>query len=125
MNTVDRIKQICKDRKIAISKLEKDCGFSNGYIGQLKKGTVPDNRLKAIANYLDVTVDYLLGSENYEYDKNTKTWDYIVSKKDQVLIEKIMLDADLSKRLIAYAEKLAQIIDEDEKIANKKGENYE
>lgn len=125
MNTVDRIKQICKDRKIAISKLEKDCGFSNGYIGQLKKGTVPDNRLKTISNYLDVTVDYLLGSENYEYDKKTKTWDYIVSKKDQVLIEKIMLDADLSKRLIAYAEKLAQIIDEDEKIANKKGENYE
>lgn len=37
MNTVDRIKAICKERKIPISRLEKACGFANGYIGQLKK----------------------------------------------------------------------------------------
>lgn len=35
MNAVERVKTICKERKIPISKLESDCGFSNGYIGQL------------------------------------------------------------------------------------------
>ena len=59
MNTVERIKSICKERKIAISKLEKDCGFSNGYIGQLKKGTVPDDRLRIIADYLKISSEEL------------------------------------------------------------------
>ena len=54
MNTVERIKSICKERKIAISKLEKECGFSNGYIGQLKKGTMPDDRLRIVSEYLKI-----------------------------------------------------------------------
>ena len=120
MNTVERIKNICKERKIAISQLEKKCGFSNGYIGQLKKGSVPADRLKIISEYLDLTIDYLLGSENYEYDKDDNTWNYHVSKHDQDLIARIMLDSDLSKRLIAYAEKLAEILDEEEIEINKK-----
>ena len=41
MNCVERVKQICKERKIPISKLEKDLGFSNGYVGQLKKRILP------------------------------------------------------------------------------------
>lgn len=65
MNTVERIKTICKERKIAISTLEKACGFSNGYIGQLKKGSVPDDRLIKIADYLNVSRDFLMtGEEN-------------------------------------------------------------
>lgn len=63
MNSVERVKAICKERKIAISKLEKDLGFSNGYIGQLRKGVFPANRLDAIADYFGVTTDYLLGKE--------------------------------------------------------------
>lgn len=61
MNTVDRVKMICKERKIPLSRLERECGFSNGYIGQLKKGSIPDDRLLKIANYLGMTVDQLTG----------------------------------------------------------------
>lgn len=60
MNSVERVKAICADRKIAISKLERDLGFSNGYIGQLRKGVFPADRLDKIANYLSVSTDYLL-----------------------------------------------------------------
>lgn len=63
MNSVERVKAICKERKLAISKLEKDLKFSNGYIGQLRKGTFPADRLVAIADYLGVSTDYLLGKE--------------------------------------------------------------
>ena len=41
MNTVERVISICKERKIPISRLEKECGMSNGYIKGLKKGTIP------------------------------------------------------------------------------------
>ena len=61
MNSVDRVKELCKTNKIAISRLEKDLGFGNGYISQLKKGTFPSDRLVAIANYLKVSPEYLIG----------------------------------------------------------------
>lgn len=66
MNSVERVKRICKDRKIPISKLERDLGFSNGYISQLRKGVFPADRLKLIAEYLNVSSDYLLTGEETE-----------------------------------------------------------
>lgn len=69
MNSVERVKAICKERKIAISKLEKDLGFSNGYIGQLRKGVFPADRLMAISDYLELSVDYLATGEESEKEK--------------------------------------------------------
>lgn len=63
MTSVERVKAICKERRIAISRLEKDLGFSNGYIGQLRKGVLPDDRLMMIADYLNVTTQYLMTGE--------------------------------------------------------------
>ena len=60
MNSVERVKAICKERKIPISKLESDLKFGNGYVGQLRKGVFPADRLAKIADYLSVTTDYLL-----------------------------------------------------------------
>lgn len=67
MNCVERVKQICKERKVPISRLEKDLGFSNGYIGQLKKGTLPNDRLMKVADYFGVTIGYLMtGNDSSE-----------------------------------------------------------
>lgn len=63
MNSVERVKSICKERKIPISKLESDLKFGNGYVGQLRKGVFPADRLAKIADYLSVTTDYLLTGE--------------------------------------------------------------
>lgn len=60
MNSVDWVKKICKERKIPISKLERELGFSNGYISQLKKGVFPSDRLILIANYLQVSTEFLM-----------------------------------------------------------------
>ena len=87
MNTVERVKSICKERKIPISRLEKDCKFSNGYMGQLKKGTMTDDRLRTVSEYLDVSMDYLMtGKESAEkpeipeYDKETMELIILFSK---------------------------------------------
>lgn len=60
MTSVEIVKNICKERKIPISKLEKDLGFSNGYISQLKKGVFPADRLKKIADYFGTSIEYLM-----------------------------------------------------------------
>lgn len=83
MNSVDRVKSLCKERKIPISKLEKDLGYSNGYIGQLRKGVFPSDRLQNIAKYLDVSVDYLMTGKE---DKK----EIPLTTKDQKDIEKIL-----------------------------------
>ena len=67
MNAVERVKTICKERKIPISKLESDCGLANGYISQLRKGVFPDDRILKIAKYLDVSVDYLMTGKDMEF----------------------------------------------------------
>lgn len=67
MNSVELVKKICKERKIPISRLEKDCGFSNGYIRKLQEGKFPSDRLMIIANYLNLSVSYLMtGGEKEE-----------------------------------------------------------
>ena len=89
MNSVERVKAICKERKLAISKLEKDLGFSNGYIGQLRKGTFPAERLAAIAEYLGVSTDFLLGKEE------TTIMDLFTGKSSRPLtpMESAIIDA--------------------------------
>ena len=67
MNMVEKIKAICKDRKIAISKLERDCGFANGYIRSLGKGKLPADRLDIVEKYLNVPHNVFIDAE---YQKN-------------------------------------------------------
>ena len=84
MTSVERVKAICKERRIAISRLEKDLGFSNGYIGQLRKGVLPDDRLMMIADYLNVTTQFLMTGENSLAAAPTLT------SRDERDIEKIL-----------------------------------
>ena len=96
MNAVERVKSICKERKIPISKLETDCGFSNGYIGQLRKGTFPDDRLRIIAKYLNCSPDFIATGEEPELKE--------YSPEMAHLIGKIRNDTELSKALLKYFE---------------------
>ena len=63
MDSVEKVKILCKEKGIALSKIEKDLGFANGYIGGLKKGVFPYNRLLAIADYLGVPAADIEGDE--------------------------------------------------------------
>ena len=70
MTTSERIISICKERKIPISRIEKACGLSNGYLARLKKGFIAEDRLKAISEYLGVPVDTLRdGGEDAPEDR--------------------------------------------------------
>ena len=61
MNSVEKVKTLCKENRIPISKLERDLGFANGYISQLRKGVFPTDRAVAIAHYFGVPTTYLTG----------------------------------------------------------------
>ena len=59
-NSVEFVRGLCRDRKIAISALEKGCGFANGYLNPKKMSKLPYDRAVAISNYLGVSVDLIL-----------------------------------------------------------------
>lgn len=110
MNSVERVKAICAERKIAISKLEKDLHFGNGYIGQLRKGTFPADRLAKIADYLDVTTDYLLtGKEKAPADSGERSSDIDLEK---VKIALFGGDVDVTDEMWDEAVFAAQLIKE-------------
>ena len=101
MNAVERVKKICKERKIPISRLEYDCGFANGYISQLRKGTFPDDRLRVISQYLNISAELLSTGEESRFN-----------------VEMADLDADvifLSKEIKEYAIKLSKLSEDDRK----------
>lgn len=81
MNSVDKIKKLCKERKVSLHRLEVECGFANGYISQLKKGCLPYERLKAVSRFFGVSVDSLASDE-----ENTPTADQS-SERDSEIVD--------------------------------------
>ena len=71
MTIRDRIKALCKEKRISLNKLEQDCGVAKGYVSKLDNSTPNATKIKKIADYLGVTVDYILNGEGYYFDKET------------------------------------------------------
>lgn len=132
MTTVECIKELCKKRKIPISRLEKDCGFSNGYISQLRKGVLPDNRLQIVAEYLNVNpilLSYgtILEFMNKEIDvdieypryarKRQASYSYFVDSELPKYIEMMQRDESALELLKAYAKMTKEQADAFVKLA--------
>jgi len=66
MICTDRIKNLCKEKEITIARLEKELGFANGTIASTKSNNMRSDRLMAIADYFDVTMEYLLTGKDSE-----------------------------------------------------------
>ena len=113
MNEVERVKQICKERSIPISRLEKECGFCNGYIGQLKKGVFPSDRLIKISSFLNVPLSDLSDTAatiNVDFvptnDSNSEMYIDMEIKK--------ALQGPYKDRLLEYARKINELQKMDE-----------
>jgi transcriptional regulator with XRE-family HTH domain len=71
-NLAFRIKQIAKSKNIKTGNMLKECGLSKNALSTMQhRGSwILANRLATIADYLDVSVDYLLGrTDNPEINK--------------------------------------------------------
>lgn len=85
MTTYEIIKQLCDSRGIATTALEKELGFGRGSIGKLRSSKTSIERLQKIANYFNVSVEYLsTGNEPVVKSEMQLTF------KDERDIEKII-----------------------------------
>lgn len=60
-STLEKIKELAKKRGIPLAKLEESLGYSTNYFYTLKTKTPNSDRLQEIADYFNVSTDYLLG----------------------------------------------------------------
>ena len=63
----EKIKHLCKERKISIYRVEKDLELSNCSICKWKTSKPTVYKLQKVANYFDVSIEYFL-----EEDKEVK-----------------------------------------------------
>ena len=59
--------QLCESKGIAPSKVAQEIGLNKSSVSYWKKGSIPKmDTLKALAQYFNVTVDYLTGLDDLE-----------------------------------------------------------
>ena len=60
-STLEKIKELTQKQGISLQKVAEDLGYSINYLYTLKEKTPKSDRLQEIADYFNVSTDYLLG----------------------------------------------------------------
>ncbi|MBC1642290.1 helix-turn-helix transcriptional regulator [Listeria welshimeri] len=64
MTIVERIKKLSNSKKITIAELERQLKIPNGTIRRWDKSTPGIDKIQKVADYFNVSVDYLLGRDS-------------------------------------------------------------
>lgn len=83
-NSVLYVRSLCKQKNIAVARLEKDCGFSNGYLNSKKQSKLPYDRAVKIAEYLGVSADDIL---NGPTAKKESPSEFALTEGEKAIIE--------------------------------------
>lgn len=119
MTFYERIEDLRKKNSISQGALEKKLGFSNGSISKWKHSMPTPERLKKLADYFHVTVDYLVTGDAapslsiYPLDAQTIQTVRQIYEHDNILFD-VYRSAD-KERLIEYAKKLKELRDFEDK----------
>ena len=77
-STLEKIKELALKRGISLQKVAEDLGYSINYLYTLKEKTPKSDRLQEIADYFNVSTDYLLGrTDNPAIAKDDKANEYL------------------------------------------------
>lgn len=56
----DTVLNLCNKEGITIARLEKECGFGNATVRGWKESSPSVEKLKAVADYFHVSIEYLI-----------------------------------------------------------------
>lgn len=66
MLTYETIKKLCKDNGVTVTGLEKELGISRGSLCKVNTNKPSMEKVQKIADYFNVSVEYLMGGEEKE-----------------------------------------------------------
>lgn len=67
MSVLYKIKDLANEKGVSLSELERSIGISNGSISKWEKSSPKADTLQKVADYFNVSVDYLLGRTNNRF----------------------------------------------------------
>jgi transcriptional regulator with XRE-family HTH domain len=102
-NSVEFVREVCKSKGVSIAKLEKDCGFSNGYLNPKKMAKISYDRAVVIAEYLGISVDSILTGK-----KEQPTETDGLSERKRLFIEKVK---QMSNEELDRIEKILAVVE--------------
>ena len=94
-----RVKELAAQKHVSLAKVERDLGFSYGIISTWKTGKASQDKINSLADYFNVSTDYLLGrSKDVDDPVSYFRIDTTGLSEDEV--------ADMKKELSDYAKYL-------------------
>ena len=102
-----RIKEQCKMKSITIKSLLESCGMNRNTIYDLERKSIfpSSEKIARIADYLDCSVDYLLGRTDDPHEQLTSEQRTLLSLIEQLSDAEISALLALAKSLLAQHEK--------------------
>lgn len=81
--TFEKVRELARKKGLSLNQVEEKLGYSKNTLYSLKRQKVSSERLQEIADYFNVSTDYLLGrTDNPAIAKDTVTKTEIDLKKD-------------------------------------------
>ncbi|MEK5330290.1 MULTISPECIES: helix-turn-helix domain-containing protein [unclassified Lysinibacillus] len=112
MSLVERIKYLCNERKITFAEVERKVGISNGQIRRWDTSSPKIENVEKVANYFDVSTDYLLG-------RTDKRRYYDLTEKDELTIQrelkKRINGEDVDNAFAAFDGRVLEDLDEEDR----------
>ncbi|OJH47546.1 XRE family transcriptional regulator [Lactococcus lactis] len=111
MDLYEKIKELASQKNVSIRQVEEKLGFANGTIRQWGRKNPGVNKVKDVAKYFNVSVDYLLGLDEDESTTQTVDlaelankpkdfdWDSVLSVGGKPIPEE---DKEIIRRLFAH-----------------------
>lgn len=106
--------ELCKQRNIKPNKVSKETGVSTATLTSWKQGkyTPKPDKLKLIADFFNVSLEFLMRNEDVQWNPTEQTMDYTISLSEEeqdLLMEYRKADEtqkEMIRRILAYSDKM-------------------
>lgn len=110
MNIYDRIKKLCADKHIDVQDLENELGYTRGHLYKWSNSSPRIDKLLPIADYFNVSLDFLAGREQRISDEAVDTnVEIAVNDELREMIEKFL---KLNNKKQAHVSELISLLSE-------------
>lgn len=110
MGVYDLVKELASAKKISVAQLERTLNLSNGSISKWNSSNPNSEPLLKVANYFDVSTDYLLGRTDQPYWTLTEKDDADIEKDLERLIEDLDSGIRYSKEMAEYDDETKELL---------------
>lgn len=112
MDIKSRVSELASGQGLTIAELERKLGIANGTIGKWVRQKPSIDTLQKIADYFDVSTDYLLGrTEKRRYYDLTEKDEKDIAKELEVMINDLK-----STGALAYSKETAEVDEETRRL---------